>query len=215
MKPIKLAVLTFIALAGIVVTTPAQVVVFNSFGPGNTYNSGIVWAISGASISGGYRGQAEFFTPGISGYLSSILLATYRESGGSGYSNFYIAQDNGSGIPGTILESFTNIQNANGLLTLNSTVQPLLQAGTEYWLCDEPTADNSYNGWYENNQGYANGFAFERSEWSWAAIPPPAPSSGVFRVSVTPVPEPSVTGLATLCVGCLLFLRLKKSVVVE
>jgi hypothetical protein len=212
MKPIKLAVLTFIALAGILVPTTAQVVVFNSFGPGNTYNSGILWAVSGASTSAGYRGQAEFFTPGISGYLSSILLATGRVSG-SRYSNFYIAQDNGSGIPGTILESFTSVQNANGLLTLNSTVQPLLQAGTEYWLCDEPTADNSYNGWYQNNQGYAPGFAFERSEWGWEAVSGP-PNSGVFRVSVTPVPEPSVTGLATLC-GCLLFLRLKKSVVVK
>ena len=212
MKPIKLAVLTFIALAGILVPTTAQVVVFNSFGPGNTYNSGILWAVSGASTSAGYRGQAEFFTPGISGYLSSILLATGRVSG-SRYSNFYIAQDNGSGIPGTILESFTNIQNANGLLTLNSTAKPLLQAGTEYWLCDEPAADNSYNAWYQNNQGYAPG-AFERSEWDWAALPN-VENSGVFRVSVTPVPEPSVTGLAALCVGCLLFLRRKKSVVVK
>jgi hypothetical protein len=214
MKPIKLAVLTFIALAGIVVPTPAQVVVFNSFGPGNTYNSGVVWAVTGASASGGYRGQAEFFTPGISGYLSSIQLATYR-LGGSGLSNFYIAQDNGSGIPGTILESFTSVLNANGLLTLNSTAKPLLQAGTEYWLCDEPAAGNSDNGWYQNNQNYTNGFAFERSEWGWEAVTSHAPSSGVFRVSVTPVPEPSVTGLATLCVGGLLFLRLKKSVVVE
>ena len=102
------------------------------------------------------------------------------------------------------------------MLTLNSTVQPLLQAGTEYWLCDEPTADNSYNGWYQNNQGYAPSFAYERSEWGWAAIPAEhSPNSGVFQVSVTPVPEPSVMGLATLCVGCLLFLRLKKPVVVE
>lgn len=214
MKPIKLAVLTLIALAGIVVPTSAQVVVFNSFGAGNTYNSGIVWGVSGASTSGGYRGQAEFFTPGISGNLSSILLATYRLGGsGAGYSNFYIAQDNGSGIPGAILESFTNIYNANGLLTLNSTVQPLLQAGTEYWLCDKPAADNSYNGWYQNNQGYAPG-AFERSEWGWAALAN-VENSGVFRVSVIPVPEPSVTGLATLSVGCLLFLRLKKSAVAE
>jgi hypothetical protein len=214
MKPIRWAVLIFIALAGIVISTPAQVVVFNSFGPGNTYDSGILWGISGASTSYGYRGQAEFFTPGISGYLSSILLATERE-GGSGFSNFYIAQDNGSGIPGTILESFANVLNADGLLTLNSTAKPLLQAGTEYWICDEPTAGNSYNGWYQNSLGYAPGFAFERSEWDWSAVPAEhSPNSGVFQVSVTPVPEPAVTGLGALC-GCLLFLRLKKSVVVE
>jgi hypothetical protein len=203
-KPAKLAALVFTALAGTIIPAPAQVVVYNSFGPGNTYDSGIVWGVSGASTSGGYRGQAEFFTPGISGDLSSVQLATYRE-GGSGLSNFYIAQDNGDGTPGTILESFTSELNASGLLTLNSTVKPLLQAGTEYWLCDEPTADNSDNGWYENNQGVANGFAYERSEWGWSAIPAPAPDSGVFRVSVNPVPEPSVVAWDITC-GCCLFL---------
>jgi len=209
MKPTRLATLTILALAGIVVPTHAQVVVYNSFGPGNTYNSGIVWVVSGASTSGGYRGQAEFFTPGISGYLSSVQLATYRVSG-SGLSNFYIAQDNGSGIPGSILESYTSVLNAAGLLTLNSIAKPLLQAGTKYWLCDEPTASNSYNGWYENNQGYANGFAFEGSQWGWSAVTPPAPSSGVFQVSVIPVPEPSVVALGIMCGCCLLLFRWRK-----
>ena len=131
--------------------------------------------------------------------------------GGSGLSNFSIAQDNGSGIPGAILENFANVLNADGLLTLTSIVQPLLQAGTTYWLCDEPTADNSSNGWYYNNQGQANGFAFERSQGGWSAISSPAPNSGVFRVSVTPVPEPSAMALAALCGGGFLFLRFKKS----
>jgi hypothetical protein len=79
MKPIKLAVLTFITLTGIVVPMPAQVVVFNSFGSGNSYNSGIAWAVTGASTSYGYRGQAEFFTPAISGYLSSIQLPSITD----------------------------------------------------------------------------------------------------------------------------------------
>jgi hypothetical protein len=203
-KPAKLAALVFTALTGTIIPTHAQVVVYNSFGSGNTYNSGIVWGVSGASTSAGYRGQAEFFTPGISGYLSSVQLATYQV-GGSGLSNFYIAQDNGSGTPGNILESFAGVQNVTGLLTLNSTVNPLLQAGTEYWLCDEPTAANSSNGWYENNQGVANGFAYERSEWGWSAFPAPAPDSGVFRVSVIPIPEPSVVEWDIAC-GCCLFL---------
>ena len=39
-KPLKWTVLTLIALSGIIVPTHAQVVVFNSFGAGDTYNSG-------------------------------------------------------------------------------------------------------------------------------------------------------------------------------
>lgn len=173
------------------------VYVYNSFGPGNTYNSGVVWAVSGAAASSGYRGQAEFFVPSISGSLSTIQLATYLVSG-SHLSNFYLAQDSGSGVPGAILESWMNVQNVNGLLTLNPTTQLLLQAGQEYWLCDEPAAANSFNGWFENNQNIANGFAFETAEWSWGAITDHAPPSGVFSVSVTPVPEPTTTALILL-----------------
>jgi hypothetical protein len=181
--------------------TVPPVVAFNSFGPGNSYSTAIVWGVSGASTGGGYRGQAEFFTPSVSGYLSSFTLATDHVSG-SNLSNFSIAQDNGSGAPGSILESFNNISNPNGLLTLKSVVDPLLQAGTQYWICDEPGTTTSYNGWYYNNQGQANGFAFERSQGSWSYVAPPCPASGVFQVSVVPVPEPSA--LAFVLTGAFL-----------
>jgi hypothetical protein len=188
----------------------APVYIYNSFGPGNTFNSGVVWAVSGASTSGGYRGQAEFFVPSVSGYLNTIQLATYHVSG-SQLSDFFIAQDNGSGTPGPILESWTGTQNnANGILTLNPSTQLLLQAGQEYWLCDEPSAANSYNGWYENTQQIINGFAFERSQGGWSAFTDTAhsPPSGVFSVTVTPVPEPSITALTLL--GLVLFARQRR-----
>jgi hypothetical protein len=176
--------------------TVAPVVVFDSFGPGNSYLSSVVWGVSGSSTSYGYRGQAEWFIPTISGNLSSFTLATYKQSG-SGRSDFLIAQDSGSSTPGTILESFSNtLNNASGLLTINSLSQPLLQAGVKYWLCDEPTDSTTVNGWFENSQNYTPGFAYERSEWGWSFVPPPSvPPSGVFRVSVIPVPEPSAAAL--------------------
>lgn len=178
-------------------TIPSPVVVFDSFGPGNTYLTSVVWGVSGAATSGGYRGQAEWFTPTVSGTLSSVTLATHRQSG-SGLSDFFIAQDNGSG-PGTILESFlSTANNPNGLLTLNSVSQPMLQAGVKYWLCDEPTDSTTSNGWFENSQNYTPGFAFERSEWGWSTFGPPSPPSGVFRVLVTPVPEPTAFGFLVL-----------------
>ncbi len=171
----------------------APVVVFNSFGPGNTYLTTVGWGVEGVSVAAGYRGQAEWFVPGVSGNLSSLQLAMFRSSG-SGRSNIYLAQDNG-GIPGTILESYLNVLSPGGVITLNSTTQSLLQAGSEYWLCAEPADNTTVSGWYENNQSQANGFAFERSQWGWSAFTDAAhsPPSGVFRVSVTPVPEPALT----------------------
>jgi hypothetical protein len=168
----------------------------------------VVWGVSGASTAGGYRGQAEWFVPGISGNLSSVVLATYQSSG-SGRSNFYLAEDSG-GIPGTILESYLNVQNnANGLLTLTSGGQPLLQAGTKYWLGDEPADATTVNGWFENNQSYTNGFAFERSQWGWQATSDPS-HSGVFRVSMTPVPEPATFALISM--GFCLVARKRKQI---
>jgi len=175
------------------VETP--VVVFDSFGPGNTYNTGVAWGIYGTGISAGYRGQAEWFVPTISGNLSNFTLATFKVAG-TGRSNFFLAEDSGASTPGTILESFLERTiTANGLMTVNSTSAPLLQAGTKYWLCQEPTDASTQNAWFQNNQNYHPGFAYDRGAWGWSFVESGfAPPSGVFRVSVTPVPEPSLLG---------------------
>jgi len=206
MRAVRLPSCVLALLSSLVVPASAttSTVVFNSFGPGNTYNASVVWGITGAATSSGYRGQAEFFVPSGSGALSSITLPTYRQSG-SGRSDFFIAEDNGFGTPGDILESFLNTaNNNNGLLMLNSVAKPQLQAGMKYWLCDEPADSTTINGWFEG-QSYSPGFAFERSEWGWSFVAPPSvPPSGVFSVSVVPVPEPSAV---LLLPGLFLFLR--------
>ncbi len=187
------AVLVLIALlAGPASSLSAPFDVYSSFGAGNSYNTHTLWGVSGASTSGGYRGQAQFFVPDTSGDLNSIELATYYVSG-SDLSNFYIAQDNGSGIPGTVLESWLNVANGNGLLTLSSSTQVSLQAGEEYWVCDEPATSTSDIAWYQNNQNISPGDAFDRSEWSWATIGGGVETAGVFSVAL--VPEPSTFAL--------------------
>jgi len=115
--------LALLGLAAIIIPARTQVVAFISFGTGHGYNTAIDWAVSGASTLGGYRGQAEFFTPGTTGFLSSIEVATYHVSG-STLSDFYTAGDNGSGAPGTILETFAKVANVKGLLTVNGSPDP-------------------------------------------------------------------------------------------
>jgi len=182
------------------------VVVFDSFGAGNSYNTSVAWGVSGGATSGGYRGQAEWFVPDASGNLTASTLAMFQQ-GGTGRVNYFMAQDNGSGIPGTILETYNNTLTPTGLLTLNSSTHPFLQAGLTYWLCAEPADSTTSNAWFENNQGRALGFAFERSQWGWSAVNPGLNlNSGVFRISVTPVPEPTTCGLVALGF-CLLALK--------
>jgi MYXO-CTERM domain-containing protein len=186
---------------GAVRGTGPGVLAYSSFGPGNAYNSGADWIIGGTNSTHGYQGHAEYFMPGISGDLYQIQLATKLLAGGGvPKSNLFIAQDNGSGIPGSILESFPNVTDINGILSINSVMTPLLQAGQKYWLCDEPVDTTTYTGWCFNNQGIVNNFASESSEWGWYPFSPYNGSS-VFSISVTPVPEPTVMGLGLLGAG--------------
>ena len=157
-------------------------------------------SVGGSATAHGLQAHAEYFVPAFSGYLSQIQVGTKLLGGGDALSDFSIAQDNGSGIPGTVLESFSNVTNPNGLLTLNSVTAPLLQAGQKYWLCDEPANANSYVGWYPNNQGITNSSAIQSPPGIWQAWPPSG-ANPVFSISVVPVPEPATVGLVFLGVG--------------
>lgn len=182
------------------------VLAYNSFGTGFSY-SNLRWVVSGSASQYGYQGHAESFVSGVSGYLSQIRLATIVE-GGTPDSNFFIAQDNGSGLPGSILESYSDVLDSNnGLLTLNSVTDPLLQAGQKYWLCDEPNSSGTLTGWYENNQGLTGNDAFETTgsggSWTWFNLGSSGSTDSVFSISVVPVPEPATVGLLILGAGLL------------
>ena len=101
-------------------TTTAAV--FSSFGLDGSYDTQAGGAVVDASaeyhrhpewfkpdmrdnvnIEHGYRGQAEWFVPEISGDLNQISIALKRNKTGSGLANVSIAEDK-EGIPGTILE---------------------------------------------------------------------------------------------------------------
>jgi hypothetical protein len=193
--------------AAFIVTTStvrADVLVFDSFGPGNSYDTGHRWLVEPVGAAHGYQGRGEAFTPGISGYLSMIQLATLQQSG-SPLGNFTIAQDNGSGLPGTVLESFNNVLNQNGITTITSVAKPLLQAGQTYWLTDDPITAGGVNAWAYNNQGLTGADAYETTGGPgvWFNLGVAGTTDGVFSISVVPVPEPASVGLLLLGGGLL------------
>jgi hypothetical protein len=176
-----------------------SVYVFNSFGANNTYDANRGWAIAGTNGIPGvseYSGLAEYFTPNVTGSLYQIQLATRSIfNSGSTAVDFYIAQDNGRGLPGSILESFSNTITPTGaiagVVTLDSISDPLLQAGQKYWLCAEPASPNTGISWCFNLEGLTNYFANESSEWNWSSTSVGGAIDSVFSISVIPVPEPS------------------------
>ncbi len=193
------AILTF---APCVQSALLPVYVYNSFGPGNTYVTYADWGVFGASSPGGFVGHAESFVPSVSGNLETLQVAVGQLSGGTGLVNFSVAADSG-GTPGATLESFMNVlappsSSSSFLVTMNSITQPLLQAGSTYWLCAEPAEATTAIGWFVNNQGYANEYSQESPPGVWTSAPVIIGANGVFDVAVIPVPEPSMARLAML-----------------
>ena len=167
------------------------VTAFDSFGPGKTFDGSVRWGV-GFHFPG-YRGQAEWFIPKVSGRLSTIEIAISSQNKDARL-NLTISVDN-NGIPGKAVESFreisgntrsgkTNRRAPTGVLVVESSAHPTLQAGTKYWLCAEPANDTASWSWAYNNQNLANGFAFERQQGSWEASG--GPRNGAFSVSAMP-----------------------------
>lgn len=197
--PILAAALLLLAF-GLPSLSGAPVVVFSNYGPGDSFNTGVGWGISGSAIQPhGYRAQAQRFTPDLTANLSSIQLSLFRASG-SGRSNFSLVEDADGYPTGQLLETFPNVL-ASARTLLTSATQPLLEAGVTYWLRAEPYDATTSSGWYYNNQGAATTFGFSFSPGVWQIMPPPAPADGVFRVSAVPVPEPGIGGLLALALG--------------
>ena len=186
---------------------------FSNFGPSNSFNTTIGWGVSGSSASGGYRAQAQRFTPAVSGNLSTIQIAIGKASG-SGLSNISLVADNGGFPTGTLLESFSsvpaagNFGNSYAPRTLTSVINPLLEAGSTYWLRAEPADLTTSNAWNNNNQGDADRFGYAFSPGAWDALGPGSvPNAGAFRISATLVPEPGPALALCALVGALIVQR--------
>jgi hypothetical protein len=203
---------TTLTFAPCIHSAQPPVFAYNSFGPGNSYVTYADWGVYGASNPGGFIGHAEQFVPTLSGNLYTVQAAVGQLSGGTGLVNFYVAADNG-GTPGATLDSFLNVlapAPVSGLVTMNSITQPLLQAGTTYWLYVEPAQTTTAVGWYVNDQGYANNYAQEGPPGVWSSAPITFGSNGAFDISVVPVPEPSILGLMILGAGSFSIRRFRR-----
>jgi RNA polymerase sigma factor (sigma-70 family) len=164
---------------------------------GRSYARDSTWVVSGTSAADNgapteYRGRAEWFVPQISGKLSSIEAAI---QGSTGRLNFFVAED-GSDIPGKILERFASVRapergDKASLLELKSRAQPLLRAGVKYWFCAEPADTTTFAEWFSTDQLVTNSFAYDRTAWSWNHAPAePIRRNGAFAVNVKPENAP-------------------------
>jgi hypothetical protein len=141
-------------------TLVAQPVALDTFGPGNTYNTGASRPVRGFdSVAGPYTSTAHLFTAQNSGTLTQIVTAFEHISGSNTYTfQIRVGDANQVGAP---IGSWNNIQGgtaANRIITFPAPGGVTLNAGQTYWLVAR--GDGSATGaWFLNNQGMAGEWA--------------------------------------------------------
>jgi PEP-CTERM motif len=134
----------------------SPIVLYDNFGPGQSYISGSGYAIGGPTNTtfGAQQAIAQAFTPSSTVTFDSVLLPLGLESGTN--SVIVSLTPEVAGQPGAVpLESFT----VTGLPTfpsstvyqLNSVLDPVLTAGDTYFITVLPSAPDTAALWFLNS----------------------------------------------------------------
>lgn len=141
-----LAIIACVWVCSLSGTARADQVIFNSFGPGDSYDSALLH-VAGSLANSGYEAVAVAFTPTVTANVTSI---SFPAQGVAINVNMVLANDSG-GNPGSALETFSSIAlGGDTILTENSVLHPSLTAGTTYWLemlPSDPSNTFGFGGW--------------------------------------------------------------------
>lgn len=167
-------------------------VVYSNLGPGDSFNTGIGWTISGAaSQAGGEYVVGTAFVAGVTARLTQLEVAFFRASG-TGAVDLELYAADGSGQLGALIEGYANvgpIPDIPNLISAASSLNPILTAGQRYWLVASPVDGDSWVGWNQNSTGASHGIYYRSTG---AGVYLPSGTEGAMRVlGRQAVPEPA------------------------
>jgi hypothetical protein len=179
----------------------AEFIVYNTFGPGDSFSQTGAATISGSGSPAGYAEQAFGFTPTSTTHLVQVRFAAFRVS--AFFPGTIEALFTGSvgNTPGSPLETLGTVSPAlsgqPAIFTLSSFDHPLLTAGTLYWLdlLPDPSNGDFLGGWMASSPPVFGPSADRQSlNGGWISG---VSQQGAFEIIGTqPVPEPSSLTLA-------------------
>ena len=200
-KTSLLLAIVFAATGACHVASPTSAdVVFNNFGPGDTYGSTDAYGLSGPQSFFGEIDAAMSFTPTGGDFLfdrADIAFLGLNQPNGV---DILLAQDSGLNTPGDILETIslqdilTDPPMFTTVLTANSKRHSLLTAGHQYWLIANGVGDN-FSGWVSSDTDSIGLGAYRENLGDWQTA---TETLRAFRIIGTAVPEP---GALSLLVG--------------
>ncbi|MEQ1803305.1 MAG: VPLPA-CTERM sorting domain-containing protein [Gammaproteobacteria bacterium] len=210
----------FISLIGALlllgpVAAQASTVLVNTFGPGDSYNSGRGWSVGNVTFPPDFA-TAFMFSGGVSGgYVDEIVLGVFAGSPGTDgsmrfratlYSDAPDPVDDILLAPDAMLESieFTPFFGPQ-IVTLQASGATLLQPRTTYWLAVEPVLGSTM-GWAWNDQGRVgvrSHYDLPPNYGTWTTYP--NSTSPAYRITVNApvVPVPAAAWLFASALGAL------------
>ncbi|MCU1335624.1 MAG: hypothetical protein JWO19_1205 [Bryobacterales bacterium] len=141
------------------ITAARAATVFDDFGPGNAYNTGFGYNVTGLSTAGGSNVSYMAFTPSVSVSLTRLDVAlSYSGAAGTNSAVITLISD-WFGLPfGTQLGTWTvnNLPNFGTCCTVQTVIPSspiVLLAGRQYWIGAGLGAANTLAAWNANSTG--------------------------------------------------------------
>lgn len=187
-------------------------VLYTTLGPGGSFDAGSSLSLGGTSVP---QIVGMPFSLAGSATVDDAVLALYNATG-SAAMDVYIEADT-SGIPGSILASFSTVNplpGVPGLVTFSCLSGCSLSAGS-YWLVAQDPIANTQAGWFESDGHTPSPIALSNTGATgpWFAIPP---NSGIgltaFQIDggTSPTPEPASMLLTGAALGTLMAVRKRR-----
>ncbi len=172
-------------------------VIYNNFGLGDDYYTDLGWAVGFVRERGNLDEGFAFRTLGQGYYLERIELAVGLVRGPNELDVWLMTGS--SDEPDTIIESFHfsdkmgSFRALNPPLVADSVLNPLLEAGEQYWLVATAPSSDTLAAWNYNSIGDLGLRAFRIDLGDWTVIETP---KGAFRISGRPAtPEPATVSV--------------------
>ena len=194
----------------LVVMVPVQAAtIVSTFGPADSFDAGSNWAISGPT--NGFiieQHLAAPFTPTSSFSFDSADLALFLSSGLNQIQ--VVLMNDVGGLPGSAIETLTLGGIAGtAIYSVNSVLNPILNAGTPYWLAGLPGGSDTIVGWHLNDLGILGHVNSQPPPPGWNFIA--GETREAFRVNGTRhIPEPSTYLLFGLGALAMMVLRRRR-----